>query len=111
MTRFNHYFANHFSACRLLAEAYDHCRNRDVRIYLVPGEMEFVGVTDGIDCWIAPVRAELFSVNIQRIIQDIHAGLDPSPMRRSARKQRHKLLSAAPIPQPSTTRGRRALLA
>lgn len=60
--RFNHYLQAHFrqGECRLIALAHDSCRNRDVRLYAVPGHWDVVGVTDGVDAWIAPASAGLF---------------------------------------------------
>lgn len=75
MSRFNHYFNGDFSGCRHLANAHDPHRDRDVRIYQIPGEIECVGVTDGVDKWIAPVVAELFTVNILKIMRDLHDGI------------------------------------
>ena len=77
MARFNEYFKNHWEGCRLLAEARDNHRNRDVRIYMVPGEFDIVGVSDGTDAWVAPVAIDPFSVSVKRILEDIRAGKDP----------------------------------
>lgn len=79
MTRFNSYFASGFAGCRLLAEAFDHCRNRQVKIYQVPGEFDFVGISDGHETWIAPAVASVFSVNVRQILDDIKAGKVPQP--------------------------------
>jgi len=77
MSRYNHLMESHFGSCLLLASAHDHCRNRDVRLYKLPGEDKHVGVTDSTDCWIAPAVASLFSVNVVRILEDIRAGKMP----------------------------------
>lgn len=63
-----------FASCTLLAYARDHCRERDVRLYLLPETDSCVGVADGTDAWIAPVSASVFSVNVERIIADFRAG-------------------------------------
>ena len=110
MASFNHYFANHFSSCRLLAKAYDHCRLRDVKIYQVPGHIEFVGVTDGTDCWIAPVSAELFTLNILQLMRDLSDGKDiklplvASNVLKEGPRTRRKLL------EDQTPRTRRAII-
>lgn len=129
MANFKLYMSSKFAGCRLLAHAYDHCRMREVRIFMMPGEVESVGVSDGVDTWIAPVAADPFSVNIPRIITDILAGKDirvanapgaPQTRRRAQlvadpataiKVERRSLL--APIAQAQTTnnRNRRALLA
>lgn len=71
MSMFNRYFANHFGGCLMLAEAHDHHRVRDVRIYRIPGTAEVVGVTDGVDCWVCPTSINPFSVDLQAIIKDL----------------------------------------
>ena len=96
MSNFKHYFDSRFSGCRLIAKAFDQHRTRDVSIYLIPGNMEVVGVSDGVDRWVAPVAPELFSVNIQQVVRDIHSGVDI------------KLPVVAGKPAPRT--GRRALI-
>lgn len=77
ISSFKHYFNNRFEGCRLLARARDMHRNRDVLIYLVPGEWEVVGVSDGTDVWIAPIVADPFSVNIKQAVEDIKNGKQP----------------------------------
>lgn len=87
MSRFNAYMSNHFGSCMLLAESYDPHRQRDVKIYRVPGEDAYVGVTDGTDSWIAPVVADLFTCNIKRIMDDLHAGKMPVISKSRERKK------------------------
>lgn len=77
MSRFNRLFASGFAGCRLLANAHDNARNRDVRLYQVPGEFDYIGVTDGHESWIAPAVASVFSVNVRRMLDDIQAGKVP----------------------------------
>lgn len=89
MANFAHYFNSNFASCRHLANAHDQHRVRDVRIYQIPGEVDFVGVTDGVDKWIAPVADELFSVNIKKLLRDLQD--DPGirlPITGSERRQR-----------------------
>lgn len=74
MSRFNSYFLNNFTGCKLLARCYDPHRERDVSIFLMPGYVDVVGVSDGVDKWVAPVCASLFTVNIQNLLQRLHAG-------------------------------------
>ena len=69
MANFKHYFDSRFAGCLLLAKAFDHHRNRDVNIYRIPGHEDCVGVSDGVDRWVAPVVAELFSVDIQKVLR------------------------------------------
>lgn len=74
MNRFNAYMNNHFAGCKLLAESWDDSRKRDVRMYVVPGFVDCIGITDGTDSWISPVSASCFSVNIERQMRDLFAG-------------------------------------
>lgn len=74
----------------LLANARDEHRNRDVRLYLMPGEFDTVGVTDGTDAWVAPVIADPFSVNIARLMQDVREGKIIRP--NEASRKRHRII-------------------
>jgi hypothetical protein len=103
MNRFNHYFANDFKACRLLAYARDHCRNRDVRLYQIPGQMECVGVSDGTDSWIAPAVESIFSVNVKQMLRDISDG-KPVPSPRPLASSRVRLEEAEDPEPPLRTR-------
>lgn len=114
--RYNHHFASHFSSCVLLASAFDPHRNRQVQLRALPGEFSVVGVTDGVDAWIAPVAGDPFSVNIARIIEEFARtgrvpGTDLSPRSRRALphvvpdptppadqpRQRKQLVAAQPV--------------
>lgn len=113
MPSFNHYFNNDFAGCRLLAYARDNCRNRDVRVYMIPGSVDCVGVSDGVDKWIAPVIANPFSVNVQDLIRKILAGEDvpkPSKPQEGGKSGRRALLGEPPNEVP-TPRKRIALIA
>jgi len=80
--RFNHFFANHFAGCRLLVTGRDKHRDREVKVYALPGEFDIVGITDTIDAWIAPANA-LNSPLIQTAaaqLAKIRAGEDPRAM-------------------------------
>lgn len=80
MSRFNAYMNSGFAGCRLLAYTRDECRHRDVRLYQVPGYEDVVGVADGTDSWIAPVSANIMSVNVRRLLDDLQAGIPlPKP--------------------------------
>lgn len=72
--RFNRYFVSNWAGCLLLAKTQDVYRGREVSVYKIPGEVEFVGVSDGTDCWVAPVSANPFSVNVARLLADVDAG-------------------------------------
>lgn len=89
MSRYLYYLKNGFDSCRLLAETRDVHRNRDVRVYMIPGEFEYVGVNDGVDKWIAPVIANPFSVDVRKLLAAIAAGDKPPEV--PAPRQRVKL--------------------
>lgn len=82
--RFNHYMANHFSSCTLIARARDLHRNRDVTLHAIPGEWEVVGVSDGVDAWVAPALPGLFegtaTGNVHDILRRMKIGEEPPPI-------------------------------
>ena len=77
--RYNHLFANHFGSCRLLKVGHDPHRNRDVKIYAVPGEFDVVGISDGTDCWVAPINTG-FLEDVRKMLERIRAGEDVKPL-------------------------------
>lgn len=111
MSRFNNYFMNDFASCKLIAYARDPHRGRNVRLYLMPGHIDVVGVTDGIDKWIAPVIANPFSVDIIKWMKNHLDGVpNPPPVAPSSSGSRRRLTLAADPDQPPT-RARRAFVA
>ncbi len=74
MSRFNTYFNSDFSGCKLIAETHDPYRDRPIRVFWIPGEDSFVGVSDGTDRWIAPVAGDPFGINIRQVMADVRAG-------------------------------------
>lgn len=91
---------SHFSTCRLLAEAYDPYRKRQVKLYALPGEFSYVGVTDTTDAWVAPASASIFSVDVVRLLNRIRAGEDPRPV---MARLRVRVSVPEPQEQPQTT--------
>jgi hypothetical protein len=93
--RFNNYMANHFSSCTLIARAYDKCRNRDVTLHAIPGHWDVVGVSDGVDAWVAPAVPGLFSgtatSDVHDIIRRMKIGEPPPALPSTARPQRVRL--------------------
>lgn len=73
---YKHHINQHFSSCRHLANAHDPYRNRDVKLYALPGEFSHVGVTDGVDAWIAPAAPSLFSVDVLALLNRLRLGED-----------------------------------
>lgn len=119
MSRYNRHFANHFSSCRLLAYAYDPHRQRDVKLYMIPGEVEVVGVHDGVDSWIAPALNELFSVDVKTLMRAIFDGKDVEVVGKPSAGSRTRV-TLVEVGKPRTRisiedvakpRSRRALLA
>lgn len=75
------HFNNFFQHCRLLAETFDAHRHRDVKVYMIPGELSVVGVTDGVDCWAAPTVINPFSCDVPDLLRRILAGENVPVMR------------------------------
>ena len=105
MSRYNRYFLNHFSDCRLIVEGFDEHRNRKVQVRLIPGEFDVVGISDGVDAWVAPVSvapSTLFD-KVRRIMHDIKAGKDPAALLSKPRIR----MTQAEAPTPKSTQRRR----
>lgn len=103
MSRYNRYFLNHFSDCRLIVEGFDEHRQRKVQVRLIPGEFDVVGISDGVDAWVAPVTVApsyLFD-KVRRIIHDLMAGKNPPAI---VSRPRVKVALETPPQQPSSRR-------
>lgn len=87
---------NRFEGCLLLARSRDPYRDRDVRILMIPGEFEVVGINDGVDVWLAPVIANPFSVNVGRLLESVRAGTFRPP---DDPNQRRRILMNDKLPQ------------
>lgn len=109
VSRFNGHFANHFSSCLLLARAHDPYRQREVQLRLLPGEFDYVGITDGTDAWIAPVAGDPFSVGIKRILDELRQGKMPTVPAALVRRERKQLVAPV-LEQAPVGRVRRQLL-
>src|SRR5487761_2681130 len=102
-----------FSSCKLLAVSRDLNRDRDVRIYHIPGCFTEVGIADGTDSWIAPAAASCFDAPIQKLLEEIRLTgrlpVTPFIARKAAppepqRRERRRVI----IEPPSPTQGARA---
>lgn len=71
---FKSYLNSHFSGCRLLAETYDTHRSRNVKVFMLPGEFQVVGVSDGVDAWVAPTIINPFSCDVVGLLKRIASG-------------------------------------
>lgn len=106
MSRFNHYMNSHFSSCTLLAYARDMHRERDVQLFRLAGEWEAVGVSDGVDAWIAPVvrGAKFFhTVDVWQLLNDAREGKEipkPTPLLQGRRRLLMDDDAAAPAQTP-----------
>lgn len=92
----------HFDNCLHLASTRDPYRDRDVRIYALPGEFDVVGVSDGTDAWIAPVSANPFigqGVNIKAILGSVRDGTFRSAAATGVTRRR--IIVQQPEPSPS----------
>lgn len=74
MSDYKHHMKSHFAGCRHLANAYDPHRQRDVKLFHIPGDFTVVGVDDGTDSWIAPTMCNPFSVDVVKLYERIRSG-------------------------------------
>jgi len=50
------------------------------RLYLIPGEQRYVGVSDGVDAFVAPVDINPFGVDVRKLIGEyLSTGKLPGP--------------------------------
>lgn len=98
---YKQFINSNFAGCRLLAETRDIHRNRDVRVYMLPTDRDHVGVSDGVDCWIAPVVADPFQVDVRKLIADIDCGVERPVVQ--AKRQRLRVLDQE---EPQQQKGR-----
>lgn len=95
---------SNFAQCRHIANAYDPHRLRDVKLYHIPGDFTVVGVSDGVDTWIAPTACNPFSVDVVRLYERIRNG----EILEAPNQVRKRIVVALPqlAPTPTTTRTR-----
>lgn len=114
MGKFTTFINTHFegSGCRLIARAFDKCRQRRVKLYAVPGYWDVVGVSDGTDAWIAPASAGLFmetaTGNCADLMRRLQAGdeLPPVPEWPDSPKRGRVALEDDEEPKPRPTKPR-----
>jgi len=109
MTIYNRYLKNHFSECRHIANARDEHRNRDVRLYAIPGVFDWVGVFDGVDAWVAPTIIQPFSVDVRKLLSMVAAG-ERIDLERPPPKRRHIALPPGESPPPQQPPSRRRIV-
>lgn len=106
---YKHHINSHFGSCRLLAETLDKHRNRKVKLFMMPGEFNHVGVSDGTDAWIAPAISTVFAVDVCAILAKIREGQDVPVQRdlfveEQPGRQRRRLAQTEPQPTVPTRR-------
>lgn len=89
---------NHFRGHTLLGEMEDSNRGRTVRAYLIKDRTDIVGVSDGVDSWIAGPHSCLYSLNLPEVIAAISRGeaIVPKLVSPKAKRLRHSLSDDPP---------------
>ena len=109
---FKHYMTSHYAGCRLVARGFDPHRERDVRMYQIPGTMEVLGVDDGTDRWIAPLTSPFLAVVLKALRDEASGEPQTWPIvlgQRPGAVGRRKLLDEAPA-TPAPPRARKQLV-
>lgn len=105
MKQFKEHINGKFGSCVHIANARDEHRGREVKLYHIPGDFEYVGVADGTDCWIAPVIADPFSAACARQLAKIRAGeriVLEQPVNQARRRTVVRPQMELPLPTPAT---------
>lgn len=101
MANFKHYFNSNFSGCLLVATGFDPHRVRDVRMYLMPGIVDVVGVNDGVDKWVAPLESPFLETLLKALKSHWAGDTVAFPVTLGQRQTRRKLVedeSAVVVP-------------
>ena len=72
--KYNHLFESHFQGCLHLASYHDSHRKRDAKVFMVPGDHEIVGISDGVDSWIAPANTSVAGYSLLALLESVRAG-------------------------------------
>jgi hypothetical protein len=75
MAAWKNYLNSHFSGCRKVAEGFDPHRQREIKVYAIPGEFDCVGQSDGTDAFIVPLSTPFMS-NVAKAMKALLAGED-----------------------------------
>lgn len=107
--KYNHLFDSRFSGCLHLASYHDPHRNRNVKIFMIPGDHEVVGVSDGVDAWIAPANIMVpghsggpGKIDLVAILHSVRAGTFKGPAAAKIPRRMIRLESAAQPGQQET---------
>lgn len=75
----NYHMGNHFESCRLIATGYDPYCKAEVRYFMLPGNFECVGVSDGCHSHVVPLTSIAPSINrLQGLVDEIQQGGNPA---------------------------------
>lgn len=107
--KYNHLFNTHFSGCLHIAGYHDPHRNRNVKIFMVPGDHSVVGICDGVDAWVAPVNIMVpghsggpGKVDLVAILQSVRDGTFKGPAPTKITRRMIRLESATQPGQQGT---------
>lgn len=70
---FKDYINNHFRQCHEIGAVFNPAYIRTFRLFYIPGFPDDVGISDGVDSWVAVATSDILGINVVRIIQDILA--------------------------------------
>jgi hypothetical protein len=82
ISSFKYWMGSKFEGCIHIASTHDPYRNRDVKVFAMPGDFELVGISDGVDCWICPVSANpfiRFGVDVKALLGTLRDGTFRGP--------------------------------
>lgn len=102
MTRFNLMLNSHFKGRPLIASMYDPHRDCQLNIYFI-GDDFLVGVSDGVDSWIANHRTSLHAVG------DLTQRIENAKKQRRVVVEREPTIRRRVITESSVTIARRKL--
>lgn len=104
--KYNHLFESHFQGCLHIAGYQDPHRNRDVRIYMIPGDHSMVGICDGVDTWVAPANTTVAGVNLQAVLEAVRNGTFQGP---AAVRTHRKMIHVESVAKPGAKTTRRII--
>lgn len=93
----NRHLNSHFAGCLLLAKGYDEYRKREVQLFMLPGEFNLVGISDGTDSWLAPVSADPLRLNVRAVLESVRNGTFKEP---AGVSKRHRILANEAVRMP-----------
>lgn len=108
--KYNRLFESHFQGCLRLAGYQDPHRKREVGVFMIPGDHSMVGISDGVDAWVAPVNTTVAGINLSELLEAVRAGTftGAAPTKTFRRPFRVDALAVPTeaVPEAKTTRRR-----